>query len=66
MPSINRHSLESFKNRFLLDIPDEKLNQELIKKINDNYNTWGGYFVDWYHSSKFLHLIFERKWKIEK
>ena len=58
IPSINKNSIESFNKKFLLDIPDDKVNDNLTKRINDNYNTWAGWAIDIYHGSPFLHKIF--------
>ena len=49
IPGINEKSISSFKNRFLLDIEDAEIENHLITKINENYNTWFGWFLDKHH-----------------
>ena len=59
--SINKNSIHNYKKRFLLDYDEETAKKKLIDKINENYNTWFGYFLDGYHESEMLHKLFERK-----
>jgi hypothetical protein len=59
IPSLNQDSIKSFKERFLLNIPEDQVKENLIKKMNVNYNTWGGWAIDIYHGSPFLHKIYE-------
>jgi hypothetical protein len=51
--NLNTISFETFKKRLLIDMIDEDDRKTyLTNKINSNYDTWGGWFIDIYHQNE--------------
>jgi hypothetical protein len=47
---VNIKSVELFKKRLFLDCDEPSSNANLKEKINSEYNSWMGYFIDKYHA----------------
>ena len=47
-------SFETFKQRLLIDMINEDERKSFLKdKINSNFDTWGGWFIDKYHENEY-------------
>jgi hypothetical protein len=54
--NLNIKSFELFKERLLIDMNDQNDRKNfLTDKININFDTWGGWIIDKYHESEFIH-----------
>jgi hypothetical protein len=51
-------SFETFKQRLLIDMINEDERKSFLKdKINSNFDTWGGWFIDKYHENEYKYFF---------
>ncbi len=56
--NLNKISFETFKKRLLIDMTNEDERRNFLTiKINSNYDTWGGWFIDKYHENEHKQFI---------